>query len=245
MLSHQQTFDTNEELILQPYRQGVRLVRPNQRVDQVGQSISSFYQLPIASYFIDSSNRIVSANEVTAEVVGMQSVNDTLGKSNAEFCSKEFSAKLIADEDSVFELKQMKVVEDSGSMIDGSLVQAISFLIPWYSENQVIGLLGCSIMADATSAKDFAVTLSQLIATGILNPGQPLALTNMINSQNDPVYFSKREKDVLSLLVRGKTAREIGTRLDISRRTVEHHIASMKLKTKSTSKYELIDKFIG
>ena len=55
--------------------------------------------------------------------------------------------------------------------------------------------------------------------------------SGMINSlKAQPIYNSKlssRELDVLSYLSRGKTAKEIGMQLAISRRTVEHHIENI------------------
>ena len=53
--------------------------------------------------------------------------------------------------------------------------------------------------------------------------------------------LSDRENEVLSHVVRGKTSKEIGMQLDISRRTVEHHIENIKYKTNCHSKAELIN----
>lgn len=73
--------------------------------------------------------------------------------------------------------------------------------------------------------------------------------SGMINSlKAQPIYNSKlssRELDVLSYLSRGKTAKEIGMQLAISRRTVEHHIENIKIKTNCNSKAELISMYWG
>lgn len=57
--------------------------------------------------------------------------------------------------------------------------------------------------------------------------------------------LSKRENDVLTHLAHGKTAKQIGMQLDISRRTVEHHIANIKYKTNCNSRSEIINKYWG
>lgn len=53
--------------------------------------------------------------------------------------------------------------------------------------------------------------------------------------------LSKRENEVLAHLARGKTAKAIGMQLNLSRRTIEHHIANIKYKTNCNSRAELIN----
>jgi DNA-binding CsgD family transcriptional regulator len=57
--------------------------------------------------------------------------------------------------------------------------------------------------------------------------------------------LSKREHEVLAHLARGKTAKQIGLQLDISRRTVEHHIQNIKYKTNCNSRSEIINMYWG
>ena len=47
-----------------------------------------------------------------------------------------------------------------------------------------------------------------------------------------PVELTPREGQVLSLLANGLTAREVGVRLGITARTVEHYRESLKFKLK-------------
>jgi DNA-binding NarL/FixJ family response regulator len=54
--------------------------------------------------------------------------------------------------------------------------------------------------------------------------------------------LSKRELEVLQHLMQGKTARQIGELLFISKRTVEHHIETIKQKACCHNKFELIMK---
>ncbi len=54
--------------------------------------------------------------------------------------------------------------------------------------------------------------------------------------------LSKRELEVLQHLMRGKTARQIGELLCISKRTVEHHVENIKQKACCHNKFELIKK---
>lgn len=52
--------------------------------------------------------------------------------------------------------------------------------------------------------------------------------------------LSRREREIATLMINGKVAREVGELLHISRRTVESHIEHMKQKAKCHSKSELI-----
>ena len=48
-----------------------------------------------------------------------------------------------------------------------------------------------------------------------------------------------REDDIIRLLVKGLTNKQIGRKLDISDHTVRDHISSMLKKTKTASRVEL------
>ncbi len=64
--------------------------------------------------------------------------------------------------------------------------------------------------------------------------------SNIHNQDN----FSVREIECLFYILRGKTAKEVGKILQLSYRTVEDHITSIKHKLKVTSKAQLIEKAI-
>ncbi|EKD72208.1 MAG: transcription regulator [uncultured bacterium] len=70
-------------------------------------------------------------------------------------------------------------------------------------------------------------------------------LVSKLNNQ-DPMlqimkHITKREKEVLSQLCRGRSAREIADHLGLSRRTVEHYLETIKQKMQVKSKSILID----
>jgi DNA-binding CsgD family transcriptional regulator len=57
----------------------------------------------------------------------------------------------------------------------------------------------------------------------------------------DPEFLSARERDVLRLLARGHTNREVAERLHISVRTAEWHRASIQRKLGIRSRAGLVD----
>jgi two-component system, NarL family, response regulator NreC len=56
-----------------------------------------------------------------------------------------------------------------------------------------------------------------------------------------PELLSARERDVLGLLARGHTNREVAERLHLSVRTAEWHRASIQRKLNITSRAGLVD----
>ncbi|MFA6038191.1 MAG: PAS and helix-turn-helix domain-containing protein [Legionellales bacterium] len=63
----------------------------------------------------------------------------------------------------------------------------------------------------------------------------------LIQNETDDNILSKRQHECLFLLLKGKTAKEIGKQLDLSARTVESYIDQIKLKFNVYTKSELID----
>jgi len=52
--------------------------------------------------------------------------------------------------------------------------------------------------------------------------------------------LSKREKELLRLIITGESDEEIAERLCINKSTVQTHVANMKVKTGATSRAHLI-----
>ena len=66
-------------------------------------------------------------------------------------------------------------------------------------------------------------------------------LCNSVNEYNN-IYLTKREKDVLHYVSLGYSNKQIGDALQISPRTVESFIRSLKQKYDCSHKYQLIEK---
>lgn len=73
-----------------------------------------------------------------------------------------------------------------------------------------------------------------------------------ISNKLDPIYFSekgkqlsKRETEIILLLIKGKSTKKIAMELNLSLRTIENYLNNIKLKTDSNPKSELLEKMIG
>ncbi|MHA6801997.1 helix-turn-helix transcriptional regulator [Salinifilum ghardaiensis] len=71
-------------------------------------------------------------------------------------------------------------------------------------------------------------------------PPRPRAVTGPAASEEH--VLSAREREVADLVLAGRTYKEIGTRLFISAKTVEHHVGRMKQRLGCSSRQELLDR---
>jgi DNA-binding CsgD family transcriptional regulator len=62
-----------------------------------------------------------------------------------------------------------------------------------------------------------------------------------LHTELDPGILSEREREVAALVLAGLTYKQVGDRLFISAKTVEHHVARMRQKLGATSRAELFD----
>jgi DNA-binding NarL/FixJ family response regulator len=100
--------------------------------------------------------------------------------------------------------------------------------------------------ADLRRAHDLAVDLE---ATPLLNEIEALALSARVTlapGHSPPsipathlTQLTQRERQILQLVVAGRTYSEIASQLVISEKTVSSHISSMLRKTNTTSRLEL------
>lgn len=69
----------------------------------------------------------------------------------------------------------------------------------------------------------------------------PTPANRTLRAELDPGILSDREREVAALVVAGLTYKQVGDRLFISAKTVEHHVARMRQKLGATSRAELFD----
>lgn len=236
-------FDTDSKLLVRRYKQGVMLTKPSSVDDYIKNSVADIFSLPLSVYFVDANNQIVNGNDISVALTGAQTHRDFIGNTIHGFVSKEFGRQVDRNNAKVIRNQRLYVIEETGVRKDDVAIQALTFKFPWYSEDKVIGLFGFSLSTPITSVTDFSQMMMQLMPTGLLGPDAFLPTHSSVNTQNELSILTKRENEVLGQLLRGKTAKEIGRTLNISNKTVEHHIESIRFKTKCKSRSELFDKF--
>lgn len=230
------------ELMIQPYRSGIQLAK----VDHANylRPLEDIYNSSIATYFMSTASRNVAVNDATAILNGAGSISDLIGIDAHDLWDVEAANKMQANDKQVMNNECLQITDDSAlRSSDESYLQMISFKLPWYEQEKVIGVFGMTMQLNTRSPGEFAMNLTRIIATGLINSSQLSTLQALPKATNGQVYLSKRELDILKLVVKNMTAKQIAERLFISKRTVENYIANIKLKANCNSKFELIEKF--
>lgn len=233
--------DFSPELIIKPFRSGIQLVRPS---EARGNPFRQILSLPFSSYFMTTTGQNRYANEAAAELCGTSSNDDLIGLDAHDLWDKESAYCSQAHDKYVVDHESLLITDDSSiRKVDDAHVPMISFKIPWYEQDRVIGVYGMTLKLDTQALGEFTSNISKLIATGLIKAPQLANLPALSNSSDHNVYLSKREMDILKLIVMNHTAKQIAERLHLSKRTVENYIANIKVKTNCNSKFALIEKY--
>jgi DNA-binding CsgD family transcriptional regulator len=99
----------------------------------------------------------------------------------------------------------------------------------------MITLLGCARALQATGPG----AASPAVAGGRDDLLEPMSPSRPAAGPGGPIMLSDREREVAELILTGLTYRQIGERLFISAKTVEHHVARMRQRLDVTSRDEL------
>ena len=227
-------YDTNTELHVYRFRNGIKVQRPevtNTNAPSIGDLLKNSFTV----YFLNTDGRVKLMNESLANIYDLESPQQALGKNIFDFSAKETAEKIHHNDVLVMKKEENFFSEETVvNKLDEESIPFLSLKYPWYNEqNKVCGLLGMSI---ALEQHPRASSLNTITNFGFLAPNKT-ANNNALNS------LSKRELEIMKFLVRGNSAKQIATLLYLSVRTVEHHIANIKAKTNISSKYELANVF--
>lgn len=239
-MRQKQAFDTHSDLLVQRYQHGIRLVQPNPHTESIPKnSLANLYRLSLPVFFMGHHDVVVDGNDASADLVGAPSTRDLPGRTLHDFYDQESEILLSTHNSDIMRNKTMQILEEAGSRKDEIPFHYLAFKFPVYdTENKIMGLMGYCIRMETGTFTHIARAISELMSMGLLNTTQPLLNTHLT------IEFSRREKDVLAHLIRGKTAKKIGDYLNLSPRTIESYIENIKVKANCKSKAELIDKFI-
>ncbi len=237
-----QAYDTHRDLLVKRYKNGIQLVRSSCNADASNDSIAAIGNMDAGLFFLDTDSKFIDGNDGILGISGANSIKDCIGRDSTGFLSRNYALELLANDKEIFNTHEMRISEDTGIRKDGSLQDVIGMKFPWYYEDNLIGLFGFCINIQKKSLQQFAKTMTAFLSTGLLGSTHSLIIPK-INEQT--VYFTGREKEILKYILTGKTARQISLILSISCRTVEHHIENIKQKAGCVTKYDLLCKYAG
>lgn len=238
------SYNISNEFQFKPYLNGVKLLKPqaHHSSDYTYSTVENILLLDLNIYFLSIDGKIKKTNETTANRAGYLTVEEAYDKTVFDMYTDTSAEAIFNADNQVIANKRTLLFEDECLRSDGKFMQYLSVKSPWFDENnKCIGLFGASILFGEDS---LAAALMQIIQLGLLLPAHKLDAAKFFKKNTiDNIYFSKRELECLSGIVRGKSSKFIAGELGLSPRTVEHYIDNIKNKANCHSKYELIFKY--
>lgn len=239
--------NTSPEFEIHPWAGGIQLRLPAKLTepDSFGSqkkapTVQEIFQLPISVYFLNASSQLQNSNDFIPQTLEASLVK-LLGKSSVEVAPKNNSYQEVLHDQTVLKSGQQGFFQESMSKKDGSQLNFLTVKFPWYRiDNKIIGLLGFSMEINTSNP---AESLNLLRTWGLLNNSKPTSF-NMLNVKMTHSNITYREFMVIKQLLLGKSARCVGEKLDISKRTVETHIENIKNKIGVHTRSELIEKIM-
>jgi len=266
-MKNQGKLDTSQELFVQRWMNGVRLVRPDHfyrsRASEVGQvlpaiSVSNLFSMPINAFFLNQQSIMLNVSEKTANLCGFEKRKDAIGTGVLNLLKKESAQSIIAHDHQVLKHRSIVLKEQHIVRLDDFQRRGVEIKFPLFSEaDTLIGILGFTALPDNMyESFNFLMSSGFLTPTSFvetqlnnylfqvsakINPQEINALIVKLSEKyGQPI--SKREVECLFYLMRGKSARETGIALHLSQRTVEIYLDRLKDKLNCRKKSELIEK---
>lgn len=230
------------DYIIERYRGGFKLHKPTNLVAESPLSVQSILSNKFNVYLNDVDSKMQHANEHTLNVCGWDR-RDIKGKSVIDLWgNRESLLRVIVNDREVIKTQHIRIAEEEVICKDGTSHTALSFKLPWFNdENKVVGFIGCTSIIGSDSFATLPDFLSELFKFKFLNNSDNKKLPGSVI---DGIYYSKRQKQILNLVLRGKKTKEIAQILNLSPRTVGHYTEAICIKANVQTKSELIDKFL-
>jgi len=242
------SFDTHPDLIVQPYLNGIKLVKPKDGL-VVFPSIDSLFAMSLIIYFVGFDATYINANHFTrlTNIPGNQgyySDMDLKGTPLSVLFQKETVQIFNNENNNLLNTRKLTIYESTGSRLDELSFACLSFKFPVFnSQDKIIGVFGISALTDPSIFKDaenLSTSMERIIQTGLISNSKNL----LPGFHIDGVYFSKQEIKCLRLLIAGYTIKSIGQKICLSPRTVEYYLDNIKRKLNVKTKSELIEKVV-
>jgi DNA-binding CsgD family transcriptional regulator len=245
MTDRNRAYDTHSELIVQPYKLGIRIVRPHSDDHSLLSqfSISSLFSLPASVYFLDFESRINDSNSHCIETLGAGSIVEVRNKRAEHFFSKEVTHQVQSNDDAIMRSGRVKAIAEPAKRLDGASFGSLAIKFPWYFKDKVVGIFGFSFIMPESTCDTFGSIINQFLLnffSDSFNAQSMSLLTNFGAGVAD--LLTTRQHEVMSYLIQGRTAKQIGKKLSISPKTVEHHTARIKNALNCDHKTDIIDK---
>ncbi len=194
--------------------------------------------LPGLFFVKDLSSHYVGASQNCEKALGLK-INTLIGKSDYEFPWAKCASNYRQNDVTALNQKKSDVLEPI-PLGSGLVLATRCVRVPVCdNEGKVLGLLGqVNVFSSNDSFNKALQTLSQI--DGAYGLHETTYTQYHLTEYQNKFHFTARETECLFLMLRGKTAKEIGTFLEISKRTVEQYIENIKNKMGVSTRSEVI-----
>lgn len=232
----------SDEFVIQRHLQGVRLVKPKQASLQAALTVMSLRdinQFPYSICITNKAHQLLTANDMLLKTAGLQSLKSSLGITVDAVCPDQQQVqKLIRNNDTVMQTSQYDFYDETADLVTQERISPICLKMPCYDEdNQLLGTFACSVLANH-HLTHLAHAITTISATFMLNTH---LISRVMQHHINGVHYTKREIDIIKLIVRGKSMSEIGPLLNLSVRTVQNYFETIKIKAGVASKTDFIE----
>ena len=227
----------SHEFVFSRYKKGIRLIPPDPLGKNAHLSVEKILRQPFSIYFVNAANFSLSLiNPTCAQNCHFDSESSAIGKIASDFLNKESAQFAVTTDKAAMFQETVNIIEHELEHSDGAINQYLTIKSPWYQDQKLIGVFGCSIVL---GQHPLAKSLQCITELGLLSPNvfNPMPVTNEL-------LLSKQELRVAKLLITGLTAKEIAKHVNLSFRTVETYLTNMKTKLLCKNKTELAIKLI-
>ena len=191
---------------------------------------------PFHLYSKDRRGKYLYSNEATAKTIGFASPDELTGCTDYDLCAPATAAVVSSVDTSIIYSEQSQMLIEHVNMLNGGEFSTFSYKLPLRShKHKVIGIFGLS----------FVINQEKFLALLSDRSGRVLLKKSCIHDKSDAYenyHLTFRQQECLWYLVKGMTIKQIASELQLSPRTIEHHIESIKNKLHCHSRSELIAK---
>lgn len=193
----------------------------------------------------DENSAFLYINDTLAAISGFDSKEDAIGLTDHDLpCDAAACAHLFREQDrEVMEKERSLRILDIHPCARGEWRAFVFSKMPLRAQDGRVA--GTIFHGEEISARSTLELGTLLVSVTLPNlSGRTLAsgTSYVISRSCEQPHLTPREAEVLFLLLRCRTPKQISVALEISVRTVERHIDHLKLKFGAGSKSELIDR---
>ena len=193
---------------------------------------------PALALFMAIKNQdreVVDCTDLYVEYAGYSSKQDVIGKKDEDFSWQDRASGYQVQERDALDGKIYSVIE-LATICTGETILLLTNKSPVYADGSEI----------VSGIKVFSMQVHNKVFLDFL-ASDPLASLNTNSGYHflkpeNAVHLTNKEEVILFHLLRGKTAKMLAKLLDNSPRTIEAHIANMKMKFDCATKADLVSK---